>query len=189
MSRIAITLLTLGLSLSPVLCFAEEPNANQAPAPPQPQPLPPPQELLPTRPEPPTTLADLLPKASDNDATLLKAAQDERIKVLRQLVESLLLQYREGTVDYNQLGSAQNELSSAMLDSTDDPAKRVALLEKQLVMANDVFRIVKARVDSGTVTIADACRAKVVFLDIKVKLLRERSRKRLPMPNPTGKQP
>ena len=73
------------------------------------------------------------------------------------------------------------------MDSTDEPEKRVALLERQLVMANDVLKIVQARFNSGTATQADICHAKAVFLDVKIKLLRERNRK-IP-PTPTAKQP
>jgi hypothetical protein len=168
-------LLTLALLLAPVLCFAAEPSWP---------PLPP---LEAPTPEVPTPITDLLPKARDNDAALLKAAQDDRIKELGTFVEILIAQYRVGTVDFNQLASAQNELSNALLDSTDQPEKRVALLEEQLVMANDILKIVQARVKAGTVTQADVCHAKAIFLDVKIKLLRERNRK---MPSTTTeKQP
>ncbi len=178
MNRIVLPLL-LGVSLASVFCFAADPLAP----PPFPPPLESPTSIA------PTPITDLLPKARDNDAALLKAAQDERIKVLGQLVEILLSQYTVGTVDFNQLGSAQNELSNALLDSMEEPEKRIAMLEKQLVMANDVLSVAKAKLNAGTVTQADAVRAKAVFLDVKIKLLRERNRKLPPTPNRTGKQP
>ena len=109
MNRFVLPLLTLGLSLAPVLCWAGEPPSKEI----------------------------------DHDAAQLKAAQNERIKVLTQLVEVLTEQYRVGTADFPQLFSAENELCNAQLDSTDEPAKRVALLTKQLDKANDFVKIRK----------------------------------------------
>ena len=117
------------------------------------------------------------PKDSDNDAVQLKTAQNDRIEVLTQLVKELTAQYRVGTVDFAQVSSAEIELCDAMLDSTDEPAKRVALLTKQLDKANDAAKIAQARHDAGTVTHSDVLRAKSLCLDIKIRLLRERSRK------------
>jgi len=128
-------------------------------------------------------------KASDDIPAQIKAAQDERIAVLTRLVEVLTGQYKTGTVDAAQVFSAENELCNAMLDSSDEPEKRVALLTKHLDKANDFLKSTQARVDSGTASVADAFRAKSLYLDIKIKLLRERSRKRPPATIPTEKQP
>ena len=110
MNCIVLSLLTLALSLAPVFCWAAEPNAGQAPA----------------------AAVETQPQASDDVTTQLKAAQDERIKVLTQLVEGLMSQYKAGTADFVQVSSAQDELCDAQLDSTDEPEKRVAVLTTQL---------------------------------------------------------
>ena len=87
----------------------------------------PPQEPLPPPSLPPVSLqsptngrANVVPAAaaepqakdSGDDAAQLKAAQEERIVVLKKLVEIAIAQYRVGTVDFNQVSSAG--MNSAM---------------------------------------------------------------------------
>ena len=97
--------------------------------------------------------------------------------MLTEVVEVLTAQFKVATVDFIQLSTAQDELCDAQLDATDEPEKRVALLTKQLDRANDVVKFVQGRFDAGTVTQVDVCRAKSLYLGIKIKLLRERNRK------------
>ena len=167
MNPIMLVLLTLAMSLAPILSWAAEPTVDQAPA------------------------AELLPKASDNDAALAKAAKDERVKVLTQIVEVMMSQYKVGTIDFLQLSSAQDELCEAQLDSTDEPEKRVALLTKQLERANNVVKLLQAKLDAGPSNVSgvDVLRAKSLYLKVKIRLLCERSRKGPPMPASPGKQP
>ena len=96
--------------------------------------------------------AEPQPKASDEDSAQLKSLRAERIKVLAQLVEVLTGEYRVSTADFNQLFSAENELCNALLDSTDEPEKRVALLTKQVEQANDFLKTTQARFEAGTVS-------------------------------------
>ncbi len=58
----------------------------------------------------PAAAAEPQPKASEDDAAQLKAALDERVKVLTELVDELTAQYRVGTVDVAQVFSAENDL-------------------------------------------------------------------------------
>jgi hypothetical protein len=167
MNRITFPMLMLGLSLAPIVGCETKPSANQSPA----------------------SAAEPQSKASHNDAAQLKAAQDERIKVLTQIVETVAEQQKTGTVDVvDQLFSAESELCDALLDSTNEPEKRVALLTKQLDKANDFVKVLQARGEAGKVLLQDVLRAKSQYLGVKIKLLRERSKKRPPTPNPTGKQ-
>ena len=156
MNRILFPVLILGLSLAPVLGWAAGPSANQAPA----------------------STAQPQPKASDHDAAQLKSLQDERIKALTQLVEIVLAHYKVGAADITQVISAEKELCDALWDSTADAEKRVALLTKQLDTANDLLKVTQHMFDFGTVSEADVLRAKSLLLGLKIKLLRERSRKR-----------
>ncbi len=135
----------------------------------------------------PATAAERQSKASNDDAAQLKAALDERIKVLTHLVDVVTSQYQAGVVDSTQLFSAANALCRAQLDATDDPEKRIALLTKQVNKASDILKLVQARHDAGTVTDADVLRAKSLCLGLKIKLLRERKRKSPQMPA-TGTQ-
>ena len=127
------------------------------------------------------------PKTSDDDAAQLKAAQDERVKVLSQLVDVLTANYKLGLVGFAQVSSAENDLCNALLDSTDEPEKRVALLTKQLDKVNDLLKTTRYRRETAQVDVVDVYRAEAVYLDVKIKLLRERSKVRPPTPNPTGK--
>jgi len=110
-------------------------------------------------------------------AAELKALQDERIKLLTQTVEVLTGQYNVGAADIAQVATAESELCNALLDSTDEPEKRIALLTKQLDRANGFVKVTQIRYQSGTVSNADVYRAKSQCLDVKIKLLRERSKK------------
>jgi hypothetical protein len=160
MNRIVLPLL-LVFSLAPLLSRAAEPNANRAlaaAAEPQPD------------------------KASGNDAAQLKVAQEERIKVLTQLVEALTAQSRTGAADLAQVFSAENELCKARLESTDEPEMRIALLTKQLDNMSRLVAMTQGQVKAGIVSQADLLRAKSLYLEVKVKLLRERSGKTPPAP-------
>ncbi len=130
--------------------------------------------------------AEPQPKASDDDAAQLKAAQDERVKVLARLVDVLTGHYKLGLVAFAQVSSAENDLCNALLDSTDEPEKRVALLTKQLDKVNVLLKTTRYRRETAQVDVVDVYRAEAVYLDVKIKLLRERSRVRPPTPNPTG---
>ena len=122
--------------------------------------------------------AEPQPKASDDSAAQLKAAQDERIKLLTQNVEILTEQYKIAAVDFPQVFSAECDLWNAQLDSTDEPEKRIALLTKQLDRANDFVKLTQGRFDAGTLGNVDLNRTKSLYLNVKIKLLRERSKMR-----------
>jgi len=132
--------------------------------------------------------ADAVSPASNQSTTKEgpKTAQAERVKILNALVEMLSSQYKSGNVDLAQVCSAENELCNALLDSTDDPEKRVALLTKQLDKANSLLKSTQALFDHGIPggTEIDLLRAKLLCQDIKTKLLREGSGKRLAKPIP-----
>ena len=132
--------------------------------------------------------AESKPQTSDNYAAQLKAAQDERVTVLTQLVEALTAQSRTGAAEVAQVFAAENELCKALLDSTDEPEKRIALLTKQLDKANDFLKTTQTRYDAGTVAPKDLFRAKSLYLDVDIKLLRERSGKRPLTRNPTSRE-
>jgi hypothetical protein len=122
-----------------------------------------------------TLAAEPQPKAGD-DAAELKAAQQERIKVLDQAVQILTSQYQVGTAEFGQLRAAETEYYAAQLDSTDDPKERIVLLTKQLDRAGELQKVIEARFNAGTVGQTDFLRAKSFYLESKIKLLRERGR-------------
>ena len=133
--------------------------------------------------------AEPRPKASGDDAAELKALQNERIKLLTQVVDILASQYKVGTVDAPQLFSAETDLCNALLDSTDEPEKRIALLTKQLDKANDFVKLMQGRFAAAGCMQVDLNSAKSQYLGIKIKLLRERNKGKPPTPTPAAKQP
>jgi len=131
--------------------------------------------------------AEPQPTTNDDVAAQLKSALDERVKVLSQLVELLTGYYKLGAVDIAQVATAENDFCNALLDSTDEPEKRIALLTKQLDKVSDILKITQGRRQTGQVDVAVLYRAKSLYLDVTIKLLRERGKDRPPTPNATGK--
>ena len=127
-------------------------------------------------------------KTSDNGATQLKALQDEQVKVLTQLVQGLAAQFKSGSIHVAEVCAAENELCNALYDATDEPEQRIAVLAKQAERASDLLKLTQGRFDAGTLIYTDVCRAKSLYLGIKIKLLRERSRKSPPAPDATEKR-
>jgi hypothetical protein len=137
--------------------------------------------------------ADEASPASDQSATKegAKAEKDERLKMLDALVEMLISQHdsSNGNVDLAQVCSTENELCNALLDSTNDPEKRVALLTKQLDKATSLLKSTQARFDQGVAggTQIELLQAKSLYLGIKSKLSRERSKEKPPTPSSAAK--
>jgi hypothetical protein len=73
--------------------------------------------------------------------------------------------------------SAEHELCNAVLDSTKEPERKIALLAKLVERANEVVTSTQARFAKGQATESDVLRAKALCLGIKIKLLRERNQK------------
>ena len=129
MNRITFPMLMLGLSLTTVLCGAAEPQ----------------QPRFDGR----VASAITSTPSSGDDAAQLKAAQDERVKVLTQLVEAGNEELKLGVARIDQVVAAENELSNAVLTSTDKPDTKIALLTKQLERATKLFKGTQALHDVG----------------------------------------
>jgi hypothetical protein len=140
-------------------------------------------------PLPPSQPVAVPPPTSSIDAARLNSARAERVKLLTQVVEIVTSQYKSGTVDFSLLFSAESELSNALLDSIDEPEKRIAVLTKQLDRASDFVKLTKARFDAAGGSEVDLNRAKSQYLDLEIKLLQERSRMKPPTATPVGKRP
>jgi hypothetical protein len=128
------------------------------------------------------------PQQKPNDeATELKALQNERIEVLTQLVVSAHGMYAAGIGRFGEVLAAHNLLIAAQLDSTDDPEKRVALLTQQLKVVSALVEENQERVAAGMAMPMDVYQAKSLYLDVKIKLLRERSSHKPSTPGPLEK--
>jgi outer membrane protein TolC len=113
--------------------------------------------------------------ASEHTATQIKALQKERSEALERVVAISTSQYQGGMLPFESVASAQRDLLSALLESTDKPEDRIALLTRQLENAANVLKIAEQRFQNGATTNADVYRAKAHYLGVKVKLLQERS--------------
>ena len=122
-----------------------------------------------------STTAEPQSKPKDDDAAQLKSLQDERVDVLTQLVKVTMAYCEQGTCRIEEGISAQNQLMAAQLDSTDEPEKRVALLTQQVELASTLLKMAEQRHEAGLITIADVYRARSCLLDVKIRLLRERT--------------
>jgi len=129
---------------------------------------------------PPERIVPITPPPAGIDAAQPKAAQDERITVLTELVKAVAAEFQSGAANIAQVAAAENELCNALLDSTDEPEKRVALLTKQLDKMNRLVEVTQGQVKAGIAGQADLLRAKSLCLSIKIKLLRELSGRKPP---------
>jgi outer membrane protein TolC len=72
--------------------------------------------------------------------------------------------------------ASKNELLNAKLDSAESPDERIALLEEQLKVAKETLEMAESKFSSGRVVQSDVYRAKALYLEIKIKLVRERGK-------------
>jgi hypothetical protein len=116
-------------------------------------------------------------QAAKDHAAKIKALQKERIDVLSQAVKILEVQYRTGVVDFQQYAAAVMDLIGAQLEYSDVPEERIARLEENCKAAKAAMEFVEARVRSGyRASEIDLCRLKALYLDVQIKLLKERQK-------------
>jgi hypothetical protein len=107
----------------------------------------------------------------------LKVLQKERIAILSRDVKILELQFKLGAADFNQFATAEVELVDAQLDCSDTPQERIAYLEKGTEVAKDAVEFVEVRYKSGyRQTELDVNQSKVIYLNLQIKLLKERQK-------------
>ena len=118
----------------------------------------------------------LLEEGSPNDkvATQIKALQKEQIEELTQLVKLVEDEYRTGATEFETLVSADTALFNAQVSATDKREGRTAAMEEGVKRETDFLKIVEARFNAGTGTVADVRKARSLLLDSKIILLRER---------------
>jgi hypothetical protein len=114
------------------------------------------------------------------EPTSLEQLQKERIDTLMKLVEIAESEYKNGITVFFPFAKAQVDLVEAQLDTTTQAEERIALLERQLKIAQDVFDWVDTQVKIGFAHFGESNRleAKAHLLTIKIKLAREQARKK-----------
>ena len=112
-----------------------------------------------------------------NSLAELKALQKERIETLAKIAKLLKLQYNAGQVDFRRLVAAEMKLIDAKVESADTLSEGIALLEELLAMAKKVLDLTEARYQRGfRVSEIDLLESKTLYLDVKIRLLRERAK-------------
>jgi hypothetical protein len=121
----------------------------------------------------------LFKEKKNADSAKLEQLQKERIDVYDILVVKMMNMYMKGAGpyhDYAPFALAQEEIIGAILDGTEKSAERIALLEKQLKLAQECYDYVdKARTSGFGVTDIDFHQAKAQRLAIEIKLLEEKN--------------
>jgi hypothetical protein len=142
------------------------------------------QQGVPKPPEP--ALPGVMPKERQGEKkpaepATLEEMQKDRIDALEKLVGSLNAQYKVGTVTFDDFSKAEDDLIEAKLDATSQPDERIALLEKQLKLNQDLFDFVEKcyKAGFGKNPVTDYLRCKAHLLNIKIKLAREKARKNM----------
>ena len=114
-------------------------------------------------------------KISDARANL-EQLQQEQFKAFEIVVEKSTLQYMRGAgsyIDLSTLLMAHKEFISAILESTYKPEEQIALLKKQLKVAQDILDFVKKSREAGLKTSEiEDYEANAHYLSIKIKLFK-----------------
>ena len=104
----------------------------------------------------------------------IEKLQKEKIVALQKAVQIYVLQYEQGAVIFSSYYDAQNELINAQFELISNSQERIILLTTQLDLANNVYQHIEGRYTAGfRFSEVDLIKAKVLCLDIKIKLLRE----------------
>ena len=115
-------------------------------------------------------------KTATSYAAKIKALQEERIAILSRAVKIVTAQYMAGTADFKELAAAEMELVNAQLDCSDTPEERIAYLEAGSKMAKSAVEIAEVRFKGRTISDLDVNWFKAVYLDMQIKLLKERQK-------------
>ena len=122
------------------------------------------------------TLAEQQVKDPKNNADQLKQLQEERVKVLTQLVKVMVSKFESGQADFRQYFIAEKELIDAKLEMADKPAERIAYLEEQFKLVKSSVELEESRFRTGMVGMDSVDWAKALSLKIQIMLLKEKQK-------------
>ncbi len=101
----------------------------------------------------------------------IKGEREQRIRELTTLVENYKERYKAGTAPLEALVRAQVALLDARTDAAEKHKKRIALLEEGVKSEAELLKAAESMCN------ASVCSARSLFLDAKVRRLRERGAK------------
>jgi len=110
-----------------------------------------------------------------NPAQQLAYLLKERQATLRQLVEFVTEEYRNGTSGFDSVIRATDQLLDADLELAEHANARIVILQKRVELMKSLFSIVEARFEIGQVTRAQVLAAKAAMLESEIRLAREQT--------------
>ena len=110
---------------------------------------------------------------ADRSSDKVTELKQQRIEVLKQLVENAKINYQNGRQPFGQLLAARESLFSAQLALETDHQKRIELYEKRLEIFKFDEELAKSRVSVGDATADDQLRATAQRLLAEIDLAEE----------------
>ncbi|MCM2369375.1 hypothetical protein [Aporhodopirellula aestuarii] len=104
----------------------------------------------------------------------LRELLTERRDALRQRLAAIEASYKVGNTEIGLVIAAENDLLDAELEMSNQPADRIAILEKVVSNMKRIEDWTRQRVGDGTALQQDALLAKASRLQAEIALLRER---------------
>lgn len=110
-----------------------------------------------------------------NQARQLDDLLKDRQATLRQLVEFVTEEYRNGTTGFDTVVRATDQVLDADLELAKNAEARIAILQKRVELRNSLFSLVETRFKAGQVTQAQVLAAKAAMLESEIRLAREQA--------------
>jgi hypothetical protein len=105
------------------------------------------------------------------DESVVAWKKKSRIDELTSVVENYKERYKIGTAPLEALVRAQADLLDARMNAAENRKERVALLEEHAKSEAELLKVAEGK------SKASACSARLLFLDTKIRILRERGAK------------
>ena len=105
----------------------------------------------------------------------IRTLRQERLDVLRKIVELNTEAYRRGEQDIQAVANSQLTMLEAELQLAADQQTRIKVLESTLKLSESILEIAQARTRVGQGRQVDVLEAQALQLQVKATLLQERS--------------
>ncbi len=115
-------------------------------------------------------------KQADEQPHSLEALLKERQATLRQLVEVVTAGYRQGTMGYDAVARATEQMLDADLALAEDADARIAIFQRRIDLMESVLSMVEANFATGQASQAQVLTARAELLESRILLAREEAR-------------
>jgi outer membrane protein TolC len=107
------------------------------------------------------------------DVDEIKILQKQKVELLSKQAELCMMQFQMGMNSFSAFANAENELIDAQLEIIENQQERIDCLIAQMKIAEQAKQHSEKRFNAGIGGEEDAIKAKVLCLNIKIKLLKE----------------